>query len=179
MCSLTSSVKSPWMFPPNKRKRAPFSASISTSLLVKAKTICEKKNLIKFYNKKVISENVLRSQLPFWIIHLIRGSVFSLLVTGRWHSNSENIIFKLIIQNIIYGNALRWMLQNLINGKSTLVQVMAWRHEATSHYLNQCWPRSMMPFSVLHIMSLTMTLIAKNLGIKHVNKQVCNHQTSL
>ena len=27
--------------------------------------------------------------------------------------------------------------------KSTLVQVMAWCHQATSHYLSQCWPRSM------------------------------------
>ena len=30
--------------------------------------------------------------------------------------------------------------------KSTLVQVMAWCHQATSHYLSQCWPRSMSPY---------------------------------
>ena len=30
--------------------------------------------------------------------------------------------------------------------KSTLVQVMAWCQQATSHYLNQCWPRSMSPY---------------------------------
>ena len=30
----------------------------------------------------------------------------------------------------------------------TLVQVMAWCHQATSHYLNQCWPRSMSPYGV-------------------------------
>ena len=30
--------------------------------------------------------------------------------------------------------------------KSTLVQVMAWCRQATSHYLSQCWPRSMSPY---------------------------------
>ena len=28
---------------------------------------------------------------------------------------------------------------------STLAQVMAWCHQATSHYLSQCWPTSMLP----------------------------------
>ena len=32
--------------------------------------------------------------------------------------------------------------------KSTLVQVMAWCRQATSHYLSQCWPRSMSPYGV-------------------------------
>ena len=32
--------------------------------------------------------------------------------------------------------------------KSTLVKVMAWCHKATSHYLNQCWPRSLMPYGI-------------------------------
>ena len=32
--------------------------------------------------------------------------------------------------------------------KSTLVQIMAWCHQAPSHYLNQCWPRSVMPYGV-------------------------------
>ena len=33
--------------------------------------------------------------------------------------------------------------EGLIDGKSTLVQVMAWCCQATSHYQSQCWPRSM------------------------------------
>ena len=32
---------------------------------------------------------------------------------------------------------------DLTDDKSTLVQVMAWCHQATSHYLSQCWPRSL------------------------------------
>ena len=38
--------------------------------------------------------------------------------------------------------ALRRKSLDLTDDKSTLVQVMAWCHHATSHYLNQCWPRS-------------------------------------
>ena len=40
------------------------------------------------------------------------------------------------------------MPQDLTDDKSTLVQVMAWCRQATSHYLNQCWPRSPMPYGV-------------------------------
>ena len=42
----------------------------------------------------------------------------------------------------------RWIPQNSIDDKSTLVQVMAWCRQATSHYLSQCWPRSMSPYGV-------------------------------
>ena len=34
---------------------------------------------------------------------------------------------------------------DLNEDKSTLVQVMAWCHQTTSHYLSQCWPRSVSP----------------------------------
>ena len=38
--------------------------------------------------------------------------------------------------------ALTWILLELTD-KPILVQVMAWWHQAISHYLSQCWPRSM------------------------------------
>ena len=44
--------------------------------------------------------------------------------------------------------ALRWMPLDLTDDKSTLVQVMAWCRQATSHYLSQCWPRFMSPYGV-------------------------------
>ena len=34
------------------------------------------------------------------------------------------------------------------DGKSILVQVMASCHQATSHYLNQCWLRSILPYDI-------------------------------
>ena len=44
--------------------------------------------------------------------------------------------------------ALRWMPLDLTDEKSTLDQVMAWCHQATSHYLNHCWLRSMSPYGI-------------------------------
>ena len=44
--------------------------------------------------------------------------------------------------------ALRWMLLDLTDYKSTLVQVMAWYRQATSLYLGQYWPRSLSPYGV-------------------------------
>ena len=44
--------------------------------------------------------------------------------------------------------ALRRMSLNLTDDKSTLVQVMAWCRQAPSHYLSQCWPRSLSPYDV-------------------------------
>ena len=40
------------------------------------------------------------------------------------------------------------MLLDLSDDESTLVKVMAWCHQATSHYLNQCWPRSVSSYGV-------------------------------
>ena len=44
--------------------------------------------------------------------------------------------------------ALRWIPLDLTDDESTLVQVMAWCRQATSHYLSQCWPRSLSPYGV-------------------------------
>ena len=38
---------------------------------------------------------------------------------------------------------VRWMSPDLTNDKLTLVQVMAWCLQSTSHYLSQCWHSSM------------------------------------
>ena len=59
-----------------------------------------------------------------------------------------NIALLIGIFKSSYDNVLRWMPQDLIDDKSTLLQVMAWCHQATSHYLNQCWPRFPTPYGV-------------------------------
>ena len=70
------------------------------------------------------------------------------LTLGRFQFNIRKVIFKLTLVNdswgISYELALRWMPQGLTDDKS-LVQVMAWCRQATSHYLSQCWSRSMSP----------------------------------
>ena len=40
-------------------------------------------------------------------------------------------------------------LKTSTNEKSTLVQVMAWYLMAPSHYLSQCWPRSILLYGVI------------------------------
>ena len=59
-----------------------------------------------------------------------------------------NLFWLIVILRFSYDNALRYMPQDLSDDKSTLVQVMAWCYQASSHYLNQCWPRSMSPYGV-------------------------------
>ena len=71
---------------------------------------------------------------------------------NSFQSNFRQAIFKLILVNggwgISYEIALRWMPLELTDDKSTLVQVMAWFLQATSHYLRQCWSRPMSPYGV-------------------------------
>ena len=46
------------------------------------------------------------------------------------------------------GEMVLWWMPLYILDKSTLVQVMAWCRQATSHYLSQCWPRSMSLYGI-------------------------------
>ena len=73
------------------------------------------------------------------------------LTPGRCEWNLTEVIFNLILVTdgwgLTRGIALRWILMSFID-KSTLVQVMAWCRQATSHYLSQCWPRSMLPCGI-------------------------------
>ena len=76
----------------------------------------------------------------------------SLLAPGRPRWHFKTAIFNLVLLIVIFtsskDNALRWMPWDLTDNKSTLVQVMAWCCQATSHYLSQCWPSSMSPYGV-------------------------------
>ena len=79
--------------------------------------------------------------------------MFNLFAPGRRGFNFSYTIFKLILVTYGWGIsgelALRWRLPGLIDEKSTLVQVMVCYHQATtSHFLSQCWPRSMSPYNV-------------------------------
>ena len=71
---------------------------------------------------------------------------------GDFDKKFRQIIFKLILViegwSISCEIAIRWMPLDLTDDESTLVQVMAWCRQATSHYLNQCWPNSMPPYGV-------------------------------
>ena len=74
------------------------------------------------------------------------------LTPGRFWCDYKNSVCKLVLLidmlRASLDRALRWMSWDLTDGKSTPVQVMAWCHQATSHNLSQCWPRSMSPSGV-------------------------------
>ena len=71
---------------------------------------------------------------------------------GKFEWNFRHVIFKQIL--VIDGwcisceIALIWMSLDFTDDQSTLVQVMAWCRQATSHYLSQCWPRSLSPYGI-------------------------------
>ena len=44
-----------------------------------------------------------------------------------------------------------WIPQHHTYEKSTLVQVMTWCCQPMSHYLSQCWPRSISPYGVTRL----------------------------
>ena len=85
-------------------------------------------------------------------------------VPGRIQLNLRKIIFKLILVtdgcDISSEIALRWTSLNLSDDKSTLVQVMAWCRQATSHYLNQCWPRYLSPYGVTRLQWVNPTVLS-------------------
>ena len=74
------------------------------------------------------------------------------MAPGRFKVNFRWVNFKLILVVNGWGisreTALTWMSLDHIYGKSTLVQVMAWCRQATSHYLSQWWPRSLSLYGI-------------------------------
>ena len=75
------------------------------------------------------------------------------LAPGKCERNFSYVIFKQIW--VIDGWDISCEIAPIIlmsldftDDQSTLVQVMAWCRQATSHYLNQCWPRSLPPYGV-------------------------------
>ena len=64
-----------------------------------------------------------------------------------------HVIFKHILvidgSRICCESAPIWMSLDFTDDQSTLVQVMAWCRQATSHNLSQCWHRSLLSYGVI------------------------------
>ena len=127
-----------------------------------------------------------RRPLVLQLFHAQTGRVYSTdinpLAPGTFQFNFRLVVFKLILVNggwgISYEIALRWLPLDLTDDKSTLVQVMALCHQATSHYLSECWPRSMSPNGVtrpqwVNISALAETQFGVNLLKKILFEQYC------
>ena len=102
---------------------------------------------------RVISTEMLKISIPMLCYsHISREQWVNSLAPGRFKWNFGWLIVKLTLVTdgwvISCGIPLSWMSINLTDDKSILVQLMVWCRQATSHYLNQCWPRSMSPYGV-------------------------------
>ena len=79
----------------------------------------------------------------------IPESCINSLAPGRYENNFKRAILNPLHEfSNSYEIALGRMPFKPTGGKSTLVQVMAWCRQATSHYLCQCWYKSMSPCGV-------------------------------
>ena len=74
------------------------------------------------------------------------------LAPGKFEWNFRYVIFKWILVIDGWGIsceiALLSMSLDFSYDKLKMVQVMAWCHQATNHYLSQCWPRSLSPYGI-------------------------------
>ena len=100
--------------------------------------------------------------IGWWLIKKSEDQVNS-LAPGRPGYHFKTAIFNLVLLVGIFtsvkDNAMQWMPRDLTDDKSTLVQVMAWCRQATSHYLSQCWPSSMSPHCVTRPQRVHMTIL--------------------
>ena len=105
--------------------------------------------------------------VPWLLIFLIHAAIMALTVPDKWGVDGEgsyligpweiwiNFYVVIFIQILVIDGwgifceiTLLWMTLIFIDDQSTLVQVMASCRHATSHYLSQCWTRSLSPFAV-------------------------------
>ena len=105
----------------------------------------------KVLSKKLVIMMVCSEKYHFTSSCPQRRQTFHSLIPQMKISNEyfRNNIFKyilIIIIKIISKESTFFRILSII--ASTLVQVMAWCHQAPNHYLNQCWPRSMAQYYV-------------------------------
>ena len=118
--------------------------------------------------------NLVLTKIPRTSAHL--WNIFNSLTPGKFEQKFKFVIFKWILMidgwSISCEIALIWMLLDFTDDQSTLVKVMAWCRQATSHYLSQCWPRSLSPYGITRLQwvnwcfhySLTVLSVISKLG---------------
>ena len=117
---------------------------------------------------------------------ILKGFNVNSLAPGKFEWNFRYAIFKQILKIDGWGIsceiALVWMWLDFTDDLSTLVQVMAWCRQATSHYLSQCWPKSLLPYGVTRPQRVknvfTCIFIEPYLSLQ-VSKAVALHPTIL
>ena len=109
--------------------------------------------LLPWFNSTILIGKIIRmfrykrTYHHYWIMLLINS-----LSPAKLEWNFRHAIFKQILVidgwGICCEIALIWMILDLTDDLSTLVRVMAWCRQASSHYLSQCWSRSLSSYGV-------------------------------
>ena len=97
--------------------------------------------------------------------------IYQLIVPWGWGFDFECFIFKYIVVIIFLSISITmtimWMMQYPINEKTTLVQVMAWCHQATSHFLSQHWSITMSLHGATSPQWVKLEFSHPNYNVKH------------
>ena len=101
-------------------------------------------NIVKY----IVAFTFLCGVFHDWDISVYR--INSLKIWMKFQISNFQIDFSCwwLIKGISCEITLRWMSLDLSDDNLTLVQVMAWCRQATSHHLSQGWPRSMLPYGI-------------------------------
>ena len=85
--------------------------------------------------------NALAPPVAMSSAHMMLTSVTQPASCSRWGwiSSPKIILLPWNVTTLLPSHAVDFGHQYLTNEKPTLVQVMAWCRQATSHYLSQCW----------------------------------------
>ena len=89
-----------------------------------------------------------RMMLIFLVSGYIEITLCPLAVVTYFKSVISKLILWIDILRASFQIVVRWMPRNSIDDKSTLVQVVTWCHQAASHCLSQCWPKSLLPYCI-------------------------------
>ena len=105
-----------------------------------------------YWNRLWIPRECLRDTGTSYWWHQGTWCNINSLAPGKFEQHFRYLLFQIISVTDGWGIscklALRWMSLDLTDDKSTLVQVMAWCHQATRHYLSEWWPKPLSPYGV-------------------------------
>ena len=111
---------------------------------------------------------------PHTTAAVFTGTILNSLAPGIFQSIFSEKIFQQILVidgwSISCEIVLKWMPMDLTDGKSTLVQVMAWCRQATSHYLSQYWPRSLSPYGVIRPQWVAWNIFSIQMSLRLISK---------
>ena len=108
-------------------------------IFLKLQSICPDHNkLIYLVINMGVSSVDGKTILTYWPLRAVEVTLQAYFLNSFYKLISWSFPVKLVL-----GECHRTPLM-----KSTLVQVMAWCRQATSHHLSQCWPRSMLLYGI-------------------------------